>query len=73
MIKRYCDLCEKEINSEVYYDMPIINKNGEFISTKVQLCENCCNKVVDLIKNLSISKAYKRLQNSISWSEEDDW
>ena len=71
MIKRYCDLCEKEINSEVYYDMPIIN--GEFISTKVQLCENCCNKVGDLIKNLSTSKAYKRLQNSISWSEEDDW
>lgn len=71
MIKCYCDLCGKEAD-ENEYELPIMNKEGEFRSIDLQLCENCCNKFDNLMRDLSTTKTYKNMSESVSL-DEDDW
>lgn len=70
MTKYICDLCGKEAN-ENEYELPIMNREGELRSIDIQLCEDCCNKFDNLIRDLSTTKTYKNLSESVSLCDED--
>lgn len=73
MTKHYCDSCGKELSIGITYDVPIINKNEELTSIDLQLCEDCCKKFNNFLKDFFPTDVYEELQESVSWDKDDLW
>lgn len=49
MTKQFCDKCKNEIKSKKVHIIYTHKYNG-ILSDKFELCEECCNKIINYIK-----------------------